>query len=243
MHRCFVNPAEWASADLKLPPDEEHHLLHVLRAADGDAVAVIDGAGRRAAARVVLGPRRSVRLAVVSESRIERPLPLLTLLVCLPKGDRMDWIVEKATELGAARVVPVMSERVVARLEDRQRRERAERWQRIARSAAKQCGTEWLPELPAPLDYAEALREARACDLFLAGGLQPGCLPLREALARRTGAVKSAALLIGPEGDLTPAEQQAAAEAGAQFVTFGSLVLRVDTAALFGLSLLAYELR
>jgi len=222
---------------------EERHMLEVLRLADGDEVEVFDGEGRAAVARLVLqAGRAGLHLEIV------RPLPVQTeevekiLVVALPKGKRMDLVVEKAAELGVSQIRPVITERVIARPEGERAAQRIERWRRIALSAAKQCGRETVLSVGEILPLPEVLTSIGRCDLFLVGSLAPDARPLREALApwrkRKPGSV---AVLIGPEGDLSAGELQAAASAGAVAVSFGKTVLRVETAAIFAAAVLAYE--
>ena len=246
MHRCFVSPAAWDARHVRLSSEEAHHLLHVLRAVPGDVVTVFDGQGRQALARLPalpLVPRPSLGLEIMESVPAERPAVFVPRAPALPKGPKMDWIVEKATELGVSVVLPVITERVVTRLRDSQKEERRERWQRIALSAAKQCCTSWVPEVRAVSGFAEAVKRCAEADLFLVGALTPEARAFRTVL-REAGKnrPRQVALLIGPEGDLTPDELAEACRAGAVPVSFGPRVLRVDTAALFGLSVLASEL-
>jgi len=251
MHRCFVGPAQWSESEAILPEDEEHHLLHVLRAQPGDTVMIFDGRGREAPAEVISAPasgtlrREPARttLRVTGDIRFTpREKPALVLIQSIPKGKRMDLIVEKATELGVSQILPVISERAVVRLTDSQRRERQKRWQRIALSAARQCGTVWLPEVMMPVALAEFMTAGPSFDLFLVGSLRPPAASLRRVVNRAKGrALQRISLLIGPEGDLSPSELEAAVNAGAVEVSFGTSVLRVETAALYGLTVLVYE--
>jgi len=252
MHRSLIDPADWGADPIVLSDEEAHHLFRVMRAQVGDDVEVFDGRGREARARIIEGvpsdtEARTARrpgLSLVSEVRAA-PVPAcrLVLLQAIPKGTRMDLIVEKATELGVSAVVPIVTERVVARVDARWARTHCERWQRVALSAVRQCGGSTLPDVFPPAPLAEVLRDAGQYDVLLVGGLGGTALPLGEvvaALKRRSPS--SVALLIGPEGDLSPAETAAACEAGGTSVSFGTRVFRVETAALYGLSVLTYEL-
>lgn len=243
MHRCFVRPADWNGPEIRLSRTEEHHLRHVLHAGEGDTVAVFDGRGREALASVVVERGRRAVLKLLAEPRIVQPaLCRLTLMQALPKGRKMDLIVEKATELGVSTIVPVISERVVTRLKERRGKDRVERWQRIALSAARQSGSGWIPEVRPVSGYADAMTGCGSFDLFLVGSLGNDTYPFRSVTERaRKKKPRKIGLLIGPEGDLTPAEIRKAVEAGAVPVSFGPLVFRVETAALYSLSVLAYE--
>lgn len=248
MHRCLVSPAAWNDSAIRLTESEEHHLLDVLRAQPGDRVTLFDGQGHEALAQISLLPRTGkpgaprIAMTLVEMVRTVQPGVSITLIQALPKGQRMDWIVEKATELGASVILPIITERVVARLSEKQKTERRDRWQRIAASAAKQCQTNWIPEIGPVGNLSDAVRSCSTVDLLLVGALTPDARPLRAVLREAGGEnPRTVALLIGPEGDLTAAELAEAGRAGAVPVSFGSVVLRVETAALFGLSVLASE--
>ncbi|MBA4386400.1 MAG: 16S rRNA methyltransferase [Verrucomicrobia bacterium] len=245
MHRCHIEPSGWNDKIMTLSPAESHHLVDVMRARDGETVAVFDGRGRKAVARLVLkGERAAAQLQVSSAGSDSRSGGVEVVLIqAIPKGSKMDMIVEKAVELGVSAIWPVMTERTIVRLNsDEARRNRSERWQRLALSASRQCGTSWIPDVEPVADIGDAFARCDGFDLFLSGSLEKDAIPLREVLSRRTGAApRRIGLLIGPEGDLTSAELAAARNAGAIPVSFGSLVLRVDTAAIFGLSVLASE--
>lgn len=261
MHRCFIEPTEWKNNRLRLSAEEDHHLLNVLRVRNGDIVTVFDGRGKEAPARVLIRPRGDVErketrgaghqkggcvlLDVIGEPRVmPAASPRLTLAQSLPKAGKMDFIIEKAVELGASSVIPVITERVVARPDAQREKDRLERWRRIAVSAARQCGVNWVPEISPVAGFEDIAGRLRDYDLFLLGSLAPSARGLRQAL--REARLKNPAeicILIGPEGDFTPDETESAMNAGAMPVSFGPLTLRVDTAALYALSVLVYEFR
>jgi 16S rRNA (uracil1498-N3)-methyltransferase len=154
----------------------------------------------------------------------------------------MELVVEKTTELGVSVIRPVLTERVVTRPEGGRAAARVERWRRIAVSAAKQCGRDRVPSIAEIAPFSDALPEGGRCDLFLAGSLAPDAVPLSKALAPwRKRKPQSVAILIGPEGDLSPDELHEAANEGAVPVSFGNTTLRVETAAIFAAAVLAYE--
>ncbi|MBM4142062.1 MAG: 16S rRNA (uracil(1498)-N(3))-methyltransferase [Lentisphaerae bacterium] len=244
MHRFYVCPPDWTPSEALLSGDETRHLARVLRLGPGAEVEVFDGRGRQARGTLLSVAGGRARIGTLRDVREAEAGPRLSLLVGLPKGGRMDDIVEKATELGASDVWPVLTERVVARPPAGRRAERRARWQRIALSAAKQCGAPRVPQIHPLLPLAEALDAAAAdFDLFLAGVIGPGVAPLRDAVrAAGRARPRRVGVLVGPEGDLTPEEIRAARAAGARAVSFGARVLRVDTAVLFALSVLVSEL-
>lgn len=241
MHRCLIKESEWGGGEITLGRDESHHLMHVLRARPGDAVTAFDGRGREAPAVVAGGGRGRIELTGEPQFHPRHAWELV-LIQALPKGTRMDLVVEKATELGTAVICPVMTERVVAHLDEETRGERVSRWQRLALSAARQCGARWIPEVLPITDYVVGLEWFGKNGLLLVGSLQPGTRKMRDVLAGKGAACDGRkGIVIGPEGDLTTAEIDAAVAMGALPVSFGPTVLRTETAAIFALSVLAYE--
>ena len=240
MHRCFADPADWGeSGAVRLSSSEEHHLLSVLRAKPGDTAAVFDGQGREAL--VLIERVRPLILKIMKETKAVRPKVSLMLVQALPKGQRMDLIVEKCVELGVSSIIPVITERVITRLNEEQRRERAGRWSRVALSAAKQCGLCWVPDIRPILDFDGVIGELKTFDLLLVGVLSKARNLHSVIEENRKKSLCKVGFIIGPEGDLTEKEIGKAIDAGAIPVSFGSLVLRVETAALYGASVLAYE--
>jgi len=241
MHRCYIDPADWNDSEMTLTAEERHHLSDVLRAEEGDTVAVFDGKGREATARIESHGSKTVLRVLKLESN-PRPAFSLTLIQALPKGKKMDLIVEKATELGVSAIHPVITERTIVRLDDNQRKERGERWQRIALNASRQCGTSWVPDVKPVSDFTAAVKECGDFDFVVVGSLQADTGQIHSVVDRvRDKKPRRVAAIIGPEGDLTLNELNEASSAGAVPVSFGSLVLRVETAALYVLSVLKYE--
>ena len=261
MHHCFAPPADWSESEIRLSDAEAHHLLRVLRLKPGDEVGVFDGCGRIARARLELrvesgGARRhsrersqvaDIRLPGATLTPIEvthKPPPPVTVILiqALAKGARMDLIFEKATELGVSAVWPVMTERVVAEMKSDRAGQRAARWRRIVLSAAKQCGAYRLPDVDPVQSLEDALNRREAFDVLFYGSLESGAEPFRAAI-EKARALKPARIgvVIGPEGDLTAEEYGHIRRAGGVGVSFGELVLRVETAALYALSVLACE--
>jgi 16S rRNA (uracil1498-N3)-methyltransferase len=245
MHRCLIDPEQWSDTELVLPESESRHLAQVLRAREGDPVELLDGRGRYAPAEIVTIRRArrhapaSVTLRLRSPARTApRTRPAVELVVAIPKGSRMDGLIEKAVEVGVSAIRPVQTAHVVVHLSTRQAAERSERWRRIAESAVRQSGNRRLPVVHPVTGLAEAL--AAVCgeaDLTLLGALTSDAVPLREVLeSARARVIGRVAVLIGPEGDFTADEIAAARRAGALAVSFGDTVLRVDTAALYALS-------
>ncbi|MCA1809586.1 MAG: 16S rRNA (uracil(1498)-N(3))-methyltransferase [Kiritimatiellia bacterium] len=239
--RCFIDPASWRGTEVVLGEEESHHLLKVLRMRTADELTLFDGCGRSALARIAATGRQA-RLQVTAATIRHSPPPAVRIILiqAVPARQLMDQIVEKAVELGAAGVIPVVTERVTARGGEAAAARHA-RWTKIIRAAARQCGADWLPELTPVMALEGVLPRIRACPLCLVGSLAPEAAPLREVVSAIPGRPAEVMLVIGPEGDLSPSETNCLQEAGASLVSFGAGVMRVETAALYGLSLMRYE--
>jgi 16S rRNA (uracil1498-N3)-methyltransferase len=228
MRRFTLRPDRLAGGRVTFGPDESRHLARVLRLCPGDTVLATDGAGRDFTVRLEsLG--EAVTGTVLAEAAGDAVSPLaVTLVQGVPKGDKMEAIVRAATELGVARVRPALCERTIVRLEPARWRERARRWQRVAREAAKQCGRATIPQIEAPRPLAEWLAPAEPVDLALCLW-EGGGTPLGRVLAT-AAAPRSATTLIGPEGGLAPAEVETARAHGFAIVSLGRRILRTETA-------------
>ena len=247
MHRHFVQSETLRDQRITLDHANSRHFLNVLRLGRGDEVELFDGRGATARYVIADASRGCVSLERQGEV-VHRPPPRCHLILgaCVSKGKRMEWTVEKAVELGVAQIMPIASRNSVVRLDDEGGAEKRERWTRIAIDAARQCGTAWVPEIAEPLTLDEALSRLAALDraALFAGALQPDAIPFRDALtAIRTSGrtIDAAAWLVGPEGDFSPEEYDALRSAGASFVSLGDLILRTETAAIYGLCVLGAE--
>jgi 16S rRNA (uracil1498-N3)-methyltransferase len=248
--RVFIDPAtpDYVT-EIALPPAETHHLVNVNRARPGDPVIAFNGRGAEWTCRLArVDGKKNALLAVLSFAA-RPPLPCaLVLGQGLPKGGTMDDIVRQATELGATVITPLATTRSEVHLDADRADKKIEKWRVAAIEAAKQCGNPWVPRLD-PVQGVNAFLEssaARDAELRLVASLHPGAKSLRTVLtdfrATHDGrAPRSAAWLIGPEGDLTPEEVAAALAAGWTPVTLGPLVLRCDTAAAYALAVLRHE--
>jgi 16S rRNA (uracil1498-N3)-methyltransferase len=232
--RLFVPAERLGGARLTLERDEHQHLARVLRAREGDHLTLFDGAGGEVDAEIVRVGKRDTELALGARraGAVTAAPVAITLLVAPPRGERMDLVVQKTTELGVARLVPVVAERSVARPEPARRA----RWEKIAREAARQCGRADVPKVDAPLALAAAVA---APDLpasrFALWEAERGA-SLRARLAA-SPAPPAVALLVGPEGGLPPEEIATASAAGFVPVSLGPRILRVETAALVAVAL------
>ena len=238
MARLFVPPEGWTAGELALPQSEARHAIQVLRLGRGDRVVVFDGTGRHADAEITSVGKRGAAVRILHVKQMVRPAPGLHLIIALLKGERFDWVVQKATELGAASIRPVAATRSVVRTERNDADRKLARWRQTAVEAAKQCGHLVLPEIFAPAPPEEAFRNAPPGARGIPA-LQPRGLPLPEFLGKATGEVTFA---IGPEGDWTGDELRAAGSEGFLPLDLGSLVLRSETAALYVLSATSHQI-
>lgn len=245
MHRCRIDRKSWGQPVLTPAAGELERLQRVLRLGDGDTVAVFDGHGRTGLARLTATAAATPALVPLtgSEGVGTPPLPVL-LFAAIPKSTRMDWLVEKATELGVLAVAPLLTERGIVRPGAGYSGHRLQRWRRIAEQAARQCGLAAVPAVASPVALDMALaRAARETTGGFYGSLEKDAVPLRDLREKLKPAAGRRAFFIGPEGDFTPAETGRLRAAGMAPVTLGPRVLRVETAAVAALCLLGYELQ
>jgi 16S rRNA (uracil1498-N3)-methyltransferase len=248
MHRFYLPPDQCRDRVLLLDDRESHHALHVLRLQPGDRAVVLDGAGAELSCEVAKTSRREVSLNVLERKNIP-PQPFhITLLQAIPRGKILESIIQKATELGATRIVPLLSERVSFRLESAEDASRKRsKWQQVAVEAIKQCGSAWLPQVELPVTPADFLTRKEPFDLPLVAALSPGANHARKFFQEFEQAHQrkpvSVSIWIGPEGDLTPHELETIQASGARPITLGPLVLRSETAAVYCLSILNHELQ
>jgi 16S rRNA (uracil1498-N3)-methyltransferase len=230
--RLFVPPDQLTGDALELQGDAHRYLTRVLRLRAGDPVTVFDGADQEIEARILDSGPRATRLALGARRRLARARAHITLVQAIPRGERMDLVVQKATELGVARIVPVLSTRTVAQPAGESR---PRRWRTIAQEAARQCGRADLPTIdpPGPLAAALASLAAETATRLIVWE-QATSTPLRRALP--TDGSRTI-LLVGPEGGFAEEEVAGAQTAGFQPVGLGPLILRSETAAIVALAL------
>jgi 16S rRNA (uracil1498-N3)-methyltransferase len=245
--RAFCQPSTAEPAEITLSPEESHHLVAVNRAKLGETVVVFDGRGAEWICELT-GDRKNGAVLRVRFRQMAKRLPYeITLGQALPKGPSMDAIVRKATEIGATRIVPLESERTQVHFDADRSDRKIEKWQVAALEAAKQCGNPFLPEIAAVQKAAAFMETARDFDLKLIASLQPGAKSLKTVLEAFRSAQHrpptKVLWLVGPEGDFTPAEMSQARSSGFEPISLGPLVLRCETAAIYALSVISYELQ
>jgi 16S rRNA (uracil1498-N3)-methyltransferase len=246
MHRFYLSPEQTREQPLFLTGREAHHALHVLRLRPADRISVLNGAGTAFVCEIAESDRDKIRLITLEQKHFPPPACEVTLLQALPKGKLIESIIQKATELGAARIVPLLSERVMANLDAKDGERKAAKWQVTAIEALKQCGAPWLPRVETPISPAAFISRHEHFDLPLVGSLQGETKHPREYfrnfLGRHGTKPKSICFWIGPEGDFTIGELELIKRSGALPITLGPLILRTETASIYCLSLANYEM-
>ena len=235
MPRAYLPPSSWTETPF-LEGDEAKHLSQVLRIQPGAAVTVFDGLGNHAQARVLSVSKQRVDLMLELAESAPTSLPDITLVQAIPKGKNMDWIVQKAVELGVSRIQPLVTRHTIVSPGG----DKAEKWRRTALEACKQCGQFTIPIIEDPLPFAEWLANRPSADLEIIASLADNPRNFRDTL-RLLPDLESITLAIGPEGDFSPEEMTAALAAGFVPVTLGDLVLRVETATMFCLSAIRFH--
>ncbi|MEZ0273559.1 MAG: 16S rRNA (uracil(1498)-N(3))-methyltransferase [Roseimicrobium sp.] len=244
--RFYVPPAHWNLSSLGFAGDEAKHCTQVMRRTVGDEIMAFNGAGAWARAEIVNTGKGSVDLRVLEAGETPPPAVTITLFQSIPKGSNMDLIIEKSVELGVNAIVPVFSDRTVVRLDAKDAAKKQEKWQRLAVEACKQCGQNWLPTVSVPVSFDTAWRQLPPHDLRLIAAIQEDSRSFKDTLVSarsQKGNIQSVLMAIGPEGDFTPEEYAAARGAhGCLPVSLGSIILRVETASMYCLSVLRHEL-
>ncbi len=281
MHRFYVSPENWNPCALALAGSEAHHARDVLRMKRGEKLVLFNGRGREITAEILDLSGDEIRLRKLHEAETPPLRCRIVLGQAIPKGKNMELIVQKAAEIGAAEIAPIISDRIVVQVDSESAAQKQAKWQQIAIEAAKQCGQNWLPRIhtprklaeffdvveaepsligsrtgmlraespmsqPLPRTFSGLQKDFTRFDLRLIGSLQPDAQHLKKILADYSSEhqqrPQSVLMLIGPEGDFTPAELALARRHECQPITLGPIILRVETAAIYCLSVLSYEL-
>ncbi len=248
MYHFFAAPAQIEGAEdgavrVDIAGEDYNHIRHVLRMRPGETVLISSRAGGDYLCRLEEYLPDRARFLALEKREEDMELPArIFLFQGLPKGDKMEWIIQKAVELGVYAVVPVVTERTVVRLDAKKAADRRRRWQAVSESAAKQAKRSLVPEIGELCSLKEALERAAGCDLRLflyedAAGIEQ----TRRALAGARPGMEIA-VLIGPEGGFAKAEEEAALAAGFQSLSLGKRILRTETAGLCVLSALMLNL-
>lgn len=241
MHHFFVRPEQISGKEAYIEGPDWNHAANVLRVRPGEQVLLSVGEDwdYLCTVREVDRAGQRVLLSVLEENRDIRELPVkISLYQGLPKSDKMELIIQKAVELGAARVIPVETARCVVKLDRKKAESKRSRWQAISESAAKQSGRSVIPEVAMPMPFAAALKEAADSDIRLIPYENAEGMERTRRILESVVPGQKIAVFIGPEGGFEETEIRQAEEAGFEAVTLGKRILRTETAGFVVLSLL-----
>ena len=243
MPRFFVEPGQVDDQIITITGGDVNHIKNVLRMHQGDTLSVSDGCGKDYFCSIKTMDKDQVILHIENswDSYVELPVKL-HLFQGLPKGDKMELIIQKAVELGVYEIIPVITSRTIVKLDPKKEDKKVARWQMVCESTAKQSGRGMIPKVTSPVSFKKALE--------LAGALEAGVMPYERAqgmdaartLVKELHGKKSIGIFIGPEGGFDPAEVELAQAQGIRTMTLGKRILRTETAGLAVLSVFMFEL-
>lgn len=246
MQRYFIAKEQMHEDSCVLKGQDVHHILHVMRLGLGDKIICSNGAGRTVLAKLTEVSKERILCQIVEEIETSHELPLqITIAQSLPKGDKLEWILQKGTELGAHRFIPFSSSRTIVRYDRKKEEKKRERWQRIVKESAEQAHRDYLPRVEPIASWADLLDLKADCKLVAYEGLSHSeqKLPTAfvQALAELTKAEeKDLLVVIGPEGGFEELEIRQLMEAGFKTISLGRRILRTETAALYVLAALSF---
>ncbi|RTE08493.1 16S rRNA (uracil(1498)-N(3))-methyltransferase [Paenibacillus whitsoniae] len=249
MQRYFLPPEQFSANGLTvlIEGDDAHHLMRVMRAEEGDEVICSNGQDREVLVRLTELDKGRVTGTVVQELPMNAEAAVQVWIAqSLPKGDKMELIIQKGTEIGAARFLPFLSERTIVQYDAKKEAKRTERWQKIAKEAAEQAHRNRVPQIESVYTWKQLLQRAKEADVAWICYEKEDGQQLRPAIqaavdAGRLAPGKSVLIAVGPEGGFTEQEIQQAEDAGFRSVSLGARILRTETAAMVGLTCLLYE--
>lgn len=241
MNRFFVKRENITDELITVTGEDVQHISKVLRLEKGDSIVLCDGEGHDYTAKILEMDKQSVRTAVTGKEPSKgEPDIEVVLYQGIPKSTKMDLIIQKCTEMGINRIVPVFTVRTIVKLEsEKDERKKVERWTKIAEEAAKQSGRGVIPTIGMPVGISEALIDAAKLDRIIMPYELEESISIKAALAGDK--VRSIGFFIGPEGGFAPDEVLKAKAAGAMPVTLGSRILRTETAGIVVLASIMYE--
>ncbi|WP_409341367.1 16S rRNA (uracil(1498)-N(3))-methyltransferase [Paenibacillus sp. MBLB4367] len=249
MQRYFITPDRFGTDRVSVTGDDAHHLTRVMRAQVGDKFICSDGQNREALAEITQLGKDAVEAAIVELLPMtSEPAIQVWVAQSLPKGDKMETVIQKGTEIGATRFIPFISERTIVQYDERKESKRLERWHKIAKEAAEQAHRNRIPVIEPMHSWKQLLRRAGDVQLALVCYEKEGQLQLRELLRGALGRQSvepsdqhCVLLIVGPEGGFTEKEIAEAEEAGIKSISLGKRILRTETAALVGVTCILYE--
>ena len=237
--RFFISPEQVIDQSITISGEDVRHIATVLRMKTGDELLLCDGQGTEYAARIAQVGKSEITTGITGRSKREPRYPRIILGQGLPKSDKMDWIVQKAAELGVATIVPIVTERTIVKVRDEEKR--VSRWQKIAREAAMQSNRPDIPKVDNIQAFGMYLRTLTPDpETLLLLPWEEGTMPIKDVLRGKQDITRIVAL-IGPEGGFSSAEASMAREKGFHAVSLGPNILRTETAAIAVLSMIGYE--
>lgn len=243
MQQFFAEPSWIQGNSIYIEGADVNHMKNVLRMKPGEDVRINDGSGKTYLCCIDHYEEDKAVLDVLKELDADTELPSrIVLFQGLPKGDKMEWIVQKAVELGAYSIVPFAAKRSVVRLDEKKSAKKQVRWQAIAKGAAEQSGRGIIPEVSGVMTFAEALESAKEMDVLLIPYEMEKGMAETARVVEGIRPGQSVGIFIGPEGGFEEEEVERAKKAGAYPVSLGKRILRTETAGLTALSILMYKL-
>ncbi|WP_068782113.1 RsmE family RNA methyltransferase [Paenibacillus sp. GM2] len=247
MQRYFIESEQFGEQQVVITGDDARHIGKVMRSKPGDEFIVSDGVSREALVKIISIEPGEVEAEIVSQLEpAGEPWLQVTIAQSLPKGDKMETVIQKCTEIGAAAFLPFISERTVVQYDMKKEEKRIQRWRKIAKEAAEQAHRSTIPAVMASVSWKELLAALADFDLVCLCYEQEDGQGLRGALrpfvaGLETGNTYRIAVVVGPEGGFSEAEVTAAVEAGAASIGLGRRILRTETAAMAALTCIMYE--
>lgn len=247
MQRYFLPPEQFKDTTVQITGDDAHHIMKVMRSGIGDEFICSNGSDREVLVRITAMDKGMVDAEIIRELPMESEAAVeVWIAQSLPKGDKLETVIQKCTELGAARIVPFVSERTVVQYDAKKEAKRLERWQKIAKEAAEQSHRNRVPAIDAPISWKRLIELCGSFDLALLCYEKESGLKLRPLLAQSlagaaAGEPKRVLAIVGPEGGFTEKEAAEAVAAGCHSVSLGKRILRTETAGMACLTCILYE--
>lgn len=243
MYHFFVTPEQVCEDTITIEGSDVNHIRNVLRMKIGEQLEISDGNNRRYLCEIAAMEKERILLHLLKEEEQDTELSSrIYLFQGLPKGDKMEWIVQKAVELGVHEIIPVATKRAVVKLDEKKAVKKVERWNSIAEGGAKQSGRSRIPNVASVMSFKEAVAYGEQLDVLLIPYELAEGMEETKALIEQIQPGQSVGIFIGPEGGFEQEEVTYAMDHGAHAMTLGRRILRTETAALTTLSILMYHL-
>ena len=242
MYHFFVPEGPDEAGQIHITGSDVHHIRSVLRMKPGEQVVISDGRDKDYYCKITELNPGEITVQVLKETEAAELPARLILYQGLPKGEKMELIIQKTVELGVTRIVPVMTKRTVVKLDDKKAKKKTERYNMIAESAAKQSGRGMIPEVTMPVSFAEAVSMAEKLDMNIIPYEEAEGVEYSRNIIKSIKGKKSLGIFIGPEGGFAREEVEKALDAGASAITLGHRILRTETAGMAVISIIMFEL-